>query len=380
MCILKLLKSIMTIGFSFLMIFILGCSNAEKEPKITFNNKDLKKIDIQIGIEKYVVSVGNKILKQKVDQRIWKKAEIMDDFSVGGIQDTTLFSPSRVKIDKFGNIYVLDIHAKGIKKFSPNGEYIRIFGKSGNGPGEFRLPFRFDVLPDGQLIVYDSQLNKFEIFDDGKSFQILSRGMITSLCFLNKTEFSILNLIDPINKAPIKRYNIRDKEYFDYQKILIGTESNKLDVGILPFLDGTIKSTQDENLFYFPLVMNYFVKFSKDGSILLSRNTMDNFEFTSYNRDEYSKASFRFPKNQITTFASSIYKDKIYLVSMSAIRMKKDKKEYTIDVYSMQDGDYFHSFVFHLLPKEGIVDILVTDSKIYLLKSDSELKVIRYTI
>jgi hypothetical protein len=54
-----------------------------------------------------------------------------------------------------GAIYVLDFHAKAIRVFAPNGDYMATIGRRGEGPGEFRQPLGLLRAPNGELWVRD---------------------------------------------------------------------------------------------------------------------------------------------------------------------------------------------------------------------------------
>lgn len=56
--------------------------------------------------------------------------------------------------DEAGNIYLCDIEACNIKKFSADGKFLKIIGRKGQGPGEFSRPSRMAVTGD-RLFIYD---------------------------------------------------------------------------------------------------------------------------------------------------------------------------------------------------------------------------------
>lgn len=59
-----------------------------------------------------------------------------------------------ISSDEAGNIYLCDIQACNIKKFSAEGKFIKIIGRKGQGPGEFNAPSRIAVTRD-HLFIYD---------------------------------------------------------------------------------------------------------------------------------------------------------------------------------------------------------------------------------
>jgi len=56
--------------------------------------------------------------------------------------------------DEAGNIYLCDIQACNIKKFSAKGNFLKIIGRKGQGPGEFNMPWRMAVTSN-RLFIYD---------------------------------------------------------------------------------------------------------------------------------------------------------------------------------------------------------------------------------
>lgn len=70
----------------------------------------------------------------------------------------------RFTVDKKGNIYVLDWMEKTVRKFDKKGNYQLTFGREGQGPGEFTFPKEIKSLPDGHIIVFEGEAQKFSCF------------------------------------------------------------------------------------------------------------------------------------------------------------------------------------------------------------------------
>jgi DNA-binding beta-propeller fold protein YncE len=64
--------------------------------------------------------------------------------------------PRGVATDADGNIYVADSGNSRIQKFSPDGEFISVFGKTGTGEGELREPNGIAVDSEGSIYVADA--------------------------------------------------------------------------------------------------------------------------------------------------------------------------------------------------------------------------------
>ena len=72
-------------------------------------------------------------------------------------------------IDAAGNIYILDKKAANIKIFNKNGNFLKIIGRRGEGPGEFEAPENFALSPNNELYVYDFRRSTIQVLSiDGK--------------------------------------------------------------------------------------------------------------------------------------------------------------------------------------------------------------------
>lgn len=84
-------------------------------------------------------------------------------------------SPTDVAVAPNGDIFVSDGHSgcncpnNRIVKFDRNGKFIKTWGKTGKGPGEFDGPHALAFDSRGRLIVGDRTNNRVQVFDqDGK--------------------------------------------------------------------------------------------------------------------------------------------------------------------------------------------------------------------
>lgn len=88
--------------------------------------------------------------------------------------------PTDVLIAPNGDIFVTEGHSGGtngndrISKFSKDGKFIKSWGKSGSGPGEFNLPHTIAMDSKGRLFVGDRSNNRIQIFDqEGRHLETL---------------------------------------------------------------------------------------------------------------------------------------------------------------------------------------------------------------
>jgi hypothetical protein len=92
---------------------------------------------------------------------------------VAGDGEDAFNKPSDVLIAPNGDIFVADGHGPGsnarIVKFSPDGKFIKAWGKQGTAAGEFNNPHSLAMDSKGRLFVADRGNNRVQIFDqDGK--------------------------------------------------------------------------------------------------------------------------------------------------------------------------------------------------------------------
>ncbi len=93
---------------------------------------------------------------------------------VAGDGPDTFNKPSDVLIAPNGDIFVADGHGPGsnarIVKFSPDGKFIKTWGKEGTAPGEFNNPHSLAMDSKGRLFVADRGNSRVQILDQDGNF------------------------------------------------------------------------------------------------------------------------------------------------------------------------------------------------------------------
>ncbi len=98
-------------------------------------------------------------------------------------------APSDVAIAENGDIFIADGHSQNtnnrVMKYSSDGTFIKSWGKTGYGPGEFKSLHALDIDKRGRLFVADRGNNRLQIFDQEGNFvaQWTQFGMPSGLCF-----------------------------------------------------------------------------------------------------------------------------------------------------------------------------------------------------
>ena len=83
-------------------------------------------------------------------------------------KDVTLQFPLDLTMDKKGNIFISDFKSHNIKKFDPKGNFEKIIGKTGEGPGDLYGPIRISFNGE-HLVVWELYNFRISLLDsDGK--------------------------------------------------------------------------------------------------------------------------------------------------------------------------------------------------------------------
>jgi len=100
---------------------------------------------------------------------------------VAGNPPDALNEPTSIVVAPNGEIFIAEGHSgqqpdaapdtvARISKFSPDGKFIKSFGKLGSGPGEFKTPHDIALDPQGRLVVADRGNMRLQILDQDGAF------------------------------------------------------------------------------------------------------------------------------------------------------------------------------------------------------------------
>lgn len=78
----------------------------------------------------------------------------------------TFSLPTNAAVDKEGNLYVTDTLNNRVEAFDPDGNFIRAFGKNGDGPGQFSRPKGIAVDSDDHIWVTDAVEQRVQVFNE----------------------------------------------------------------------------------------------------------------------------------------------------------------------------------------------------------------------
>ncbi len=116
-------------------------------------------------------SKGHQVLKFSPDGEVLMR---LGRAGVAGDGPDTFNQPSDVLVAPNGDIFVADGHGRGgnnrIVKFSSDGRFIKSFGETGAGPGQFSDPHALAMDSQGRLFVGDRNNRRVQIFDQEGEF------------------------------------------------------------------------------------------------------------------------------------------------------------------------------------------------------------------
>ena len=113
-------------------------------------------------------TVGDTILVHTVSGSLWgRPRRLVERVSVGvadGAEELMFGDVAGIAVARDGSIYVVD-RTPTLRKFGPDGTFIRTFGRVGSGPGEYRRPDGgLAVLPDGRVVLRDPGNGRLAVF------------------------------------------------------------------------------------------------------------------------------------------------------------------------------------------------------------------------
>lgn len=113
-------------------------------------------------------TVGDTVTVRTVRGSAWGAPRLLvERVSVGvadGAEELMFGDVAGIAVANDGSIYVVD-RTPTLRKFGPDGSFIRTFGRTGSGPGEYRRPDGgLAVLPDGRVVLRDPGNGRLAVF------------------------------------------------------------------------------------------------------------------------------------------------------------------------------------------------------------------------
>lgn len=365
--------AVIIIIFSISLLFLFKNNDDSNFNNTNSDNKNFEKITIKQGNAKIEIPMSYNIIPQTQKKRKWVRIESQLSLKFGGINDSNLLYPVQIEIDKSNNIYVLDMKAHNVKKYNRYGDYIKKFGRSGRGPGEFMEPIRFSVL-DGKIAVADPVLNKCVVFNNEEIFEIPTKVPPMDLTVLNSTELAVLQFMNLLDYSCIQNINFKKKNIRNFETIIDKNNFNREVLGMLPFLNGKLHSYNNRTILV-PNILPYFMIFSKNKKLEKVVNVIDKVEARLTEVPSAKMVKFPHPDEFISS-ESGILKNHLFILSNIA---SKESKKFIVDIYAIDSGEYKYSFALKN-NINSIKDIKITKNYYIILNDELQIKKYLYNV
>jgi sugar lactone lactonase YvrE len=151
----------------------------------------------QTGVDlaaKAGVHAGHQVFKFSPDGKLLMT---LGEAGVPGKDSSHFTSPSSVAVAANGDIFVADGHEPNgnnrVMKYSKDGKFIKSWGKTGYGPGEFRTLHGIAIDSRGRIFVADRNNNRIQLFDqDGKHLSTWTQfGTPSGIAFDDKDQIYV---------------------------------------------------------------------------------------------------------------------------------------------------------------------------------------------
>ncbi|WP_420636303.1 6-bladed beta-propeller [Candidatus Palauibacter sp.] len=108
----------------------------------------------------------------------WLEADFEEVYRVGsalGEAWEEFGTIGRVGFDDAGNLYLFDRLAARVVVVGSDGDFVREFGRKGEGPGEFQSAMDMVVMSDGRVVIADMGHRAYHLFDPGGNLERMVR-------------------------------------------------------------------------------------------------------------------------------------------------------------------------------------------------------------
>lgn len=106
---------------------------------------------------------------------LWGESpRLVEELRIGtlnGPPEFTFGQISALVVTAAGDVWVSDVQAGVVRRYSSSGDHLSDVGGKGQGPGEFNQVSGLRVLPDGHVAAWDPLNSRVHIFDDAGEFR-----------------------------------------------------------------------------------------------------------------------------------------------------------------------------------------------------------------
>ena len=193
---------------------------------------------------------------------------------VGNIDDSNIFSPVNMVIDKENKIFIADPYTMKIKVFNTTGDYLFDFGGKGESPGKFTSLFYNFTIDTNDLIYFINNENKIEIFDNNGSYIKTIKPNVLSI--FDISAYDSLNIyinqtttLNGDNKNVILKINSSGEIIDSFG--FINTDLNDFEIWKAKHYRSCAMDIDNEGFIYYTSIADYKIfKFDLNGNLMYS--------------------------------------------------------------------------------------------------------------
>lgn len=268
-----------------------------------------------------------------------------------------LFGPLSTSVDDRGNLYVLDFGDLTLKQFSPQGRFLRSFGRGkGQGPGELMSVSDFRVLPNGEVWIADFTAGEIEIFSPDGNLRRTRRLDRQPYRMLPAAGGGLTLMLPLTSENLFARFGPDSRLQAEFGKLV----DDRLN-GIA--LDGWIGAAGDGAIVYVPYYFGLIASYSPSGKLKYLARTVDRVPAPTIHRSGEGDIWVD-PDTRVSTKNAWLDQGSLYLLSGNDAGTRFTR---VIDVYDAATGTYRHSFK---APEAGS-GLVVRGGALFLVKDTS---------
>jgi len=343
---------------NFLLLFLMLVATMSALRYLSGDQGTLKAVTLSKGVPQP--------RKQRAAERVLRRFDTKRRFCVGddGAR-SPLFGPLYANLDARGNLYVIDFGDLGVKQYSPQGGFVRSFGRGkGQGPGEFMSISDLQVLPNGDVWVADFTGGKIEVFSPQGSLRQTLRLDRQPYRIIPESGGKFTLMLPLVSEQLFARFSADAKLQGEFGKLL----DDRLN-GLA--LDGWLGQADRGSLLYVPYYFGWIASYSVSGDLKFLVETIDRVPAPSVHRDSNGYIWVD-PDTRVSAKSASLSGDSLYVLSGNDAGSRMSRM---VDVYNAGDGSYRYSFN---APEPGTMALMQGDGdSLYMVKDTS---VCRWTL
>lgn len=282
---------------------------------------------------------------QKVTARVWREVRFEQISSIPTGQGTSLERPTFLRVDRQGNLFVLDSADRQIEKISAAGEPLATYG-----PADFQNPSDFAVAESGEVWVCDPNSKQITIFSPGGQIARVIRLDARPIRIILDARGGFLVLQDAGASGLFHRYSAEGRPLGSFGTFFPDALQNSLTA------DGWLLGIGSRASAHAFRHAGLLASYTQDGRLRFFRETIDPVPLPKITID--SAGSQRMDrKRRRSALSVSALGDEIYLLGTEGTKSTR-----VLDVYGAEDGSYRFSLA---SPDHGLHSLTMAPGRLY---------------